>query len=269
MMGISCDVTRRRLVLGARDTFTGWRAKTWTETTIEGILLPRSSQHIATSIGTYVRSDSLFMTMDGLEEGDEVLTATGQYYEVHGCREHYIGDSFSHRECDLTLLPMHADVDVSTYTGTFLVDDARHRQKVYLDTYWASGNCEDDAGNPLVTVVMYTMPDYPLSLELKSPSDIDVIITVGKPESKPIRGHDWNPIGYEETVPVGIWCMDKTNVTAVKAVWQCEAELRRITETYPTGSLRGLDKTSDGTKVLGSATLYNTEYQLNYRRGTT
>lgn len=268
-MGISCDVTRRQLVLSTRDTITGWRAKTWTETTIEGALMPKGSQRVYTNIGSYVRTDEVFMTQDGLLEGDEVLTKTGQYYEVHAPREYYIGDSFSHRECDFTLLPMHADVDYSTYTGTFLVDDARHRQKVYLEAYWTSGNCENDSGGHLGTVIMYAMPDYPLSLELKSPSAVDVILTVGKPESKPIRGHDYTPIGYDETVPVGIWCMDKVGVTAVKAVWQCEVELRRITEANPTGSLRGLDKTSDETKVLGSAILHNTEYKMNYRRGIT
>jgi len=269
-MPITCDVTRRRLTLGTRDTITGWRAKTWEDRTISGILVPGSSLPISTLAGTYVRSDALFSTMDGLLEGEEIETATGQFYEVKTMKERYMGNSFAYRDCELTLLSMHADVDYSTYTGTFLVDDARHRQKAFLDFYWTAANCEDDTGTALGTIVMYANPDYPLSLELKEPSALDVIITVDKATSKPLRGHDFIPYGYEETVPVDIWSMNKTGVTAVKAVQQCETELRSILETYyAQGSLRGFDKTSDGTKVLGSATLYNAHYSLVYSRDTT
>jgi hypothetical protein len=268
-MGATCAVTRRRLELGARDDTTGWRAKKWTEKTAEGLLLPKGSQRLATSVGTYVRTDALFMTMDVLDEGDEVKSATNQYFEVHAAREIFVGDSFSHRECDLMFLPMHADVDYSIYGGTFLVDDARHRQKAYLDAYWSNSHCEDDGGQNLGRVVMYADPDYPLSMELESPSTVDLVITVAKPESKPLRGHDFTPYGYEEAVPVGIWSMDKANVTAVKAVQQGEAELRRILEDHPLGSLRGFETTREGTKTMGSAVLYGTEYKVTYLRDTT
>ncbi len=268
-MVIVCTVTRRRLALTTRDTTTGWRRKTWTNHSVEGILLPKGSQRLATQVGTYVRTDALFMTMDSLLEGEEIETRTGQFYEVHAPREYYVGDSFSHRECDLTLLPMHADIDVTAYNSTPLVDDARHRQKVYIEQYWVQSNCGDDLDVPLGVVVMYAEPNYPLNLELKDPNSTDIIITIGKPESKPIRGHDFIPYGYEETVPIGIWAMDKTNVTAVKAVWQCEAELRRILEEHPIGSLRGFDKTSEGTRALGSAILYGIEYKIKYVRDLT
>jgi len=150
-----------------------------------------------------------------------------------------------------------------------MVSDARDRTKVYIDTYWTVGNAVDDDDNALGKEVMYDNPNYPLTLEFKAPSVVDVVITIGKPDSSPIRGHDRTPYGYEENVPIKIFAVDKTNVTGTKAVWQAEAELRRITETYPAGSQRSLERIGDRDRDLGSTILYCTEYVLAYKRDTT
>jgi len=140
---------------------------------------------------------------------------------------------------------------------------------VYLDTYWIPANAVDDDGNGLGVQIMYDGPDYPLELEFKAPSVVDVLVTVGQAESTPLMDVDNAAYGYTELVPVKIWSVDKTGVTAVKAIWQAEAEVRRILETYPTGSQRGLERTRSATLVLGSTTLYGAEYTVNYRRDTT
>jgi hypothetical protein len=103
----SQDITRRTLGLGARDGTTGWRSKNYTETTIKGILVPRAASQLALQAGTYVRLDALFFIADGLKVGDEIKTAANIYHEVKTIREHWLGDSFYFRECDLTLLPFH------------------------------------------------------------------------------------------------------------------------------------------------------------------
>lgn len=106
--GITTDLTRRVLKLGARDSTTGHRVKDFDTTfTIEGVLLDRGSQYLAVSVGTYVRTDALLLTADGVSLGDEILTKNLQYYAVKGKRDYHVGDSFSYREVDLTLLPMH------------------------------------------------------------------------------------------------------------------------------------------------------------------
>jgi len=105
--GISADVTRRALELGTRNSTTGWRAKTYTESTIEGVLIPRSSGQIASAAGTYVRTDALFITADGLWSDEELEDTHGKFWKVVAVRDFCFGDSFSHRECDLTYLPMH------------------------------------------------------------------------------------------------------------------------------------------------------------------
>ena len=103
----SCEVTRRKLGLGARDITTGLRAKNWSESTIEIILIPREAAHLVVPAGIYVRLHATALTADGLEEGDENKTSDNVYYEVKAVKEHSIGDSFSHRECDLIQLPLH------------------------------------------------------------------------------------------------------------------------------------------------------------------
>jgi len=267
---VSCALTRRYLTLGTRDANSGWRDKEWTEIDVEGAMIPKTSQQTATKVGTYVRNDYLLLTQDGFREGDELEDEAGQYFEVKGTREHMLGDSFSHREVDLTLLPAHADVTFSTYTGTFLVDDARYRTKVYLDTYWDEANCEDDLGEELTVVAMYESPPYPLILEFLSaePGDTDAILSIGKPESTAIIGHDHIAFGYNEKVPITIQAINKTNLTADKAITQCENEIRRICQTYPLGSLRMLETIRPATTKPGT-TLYGAEYVMRYTRGTT
>jgi len=104
----SRDVTRRKLVLGdTRDSTTGWYPKSFTEDTVEGILIPKTSSHLALKAGTYVRTDGLLLTAAGFDEGDEVKDAVGNYWEIKAVREVRNGNSFSHRECDLTFLPLH------------------------------------------------------------------------------------------------------------------------------------------------------------------
>lgn len=103
----SHDITLRKLVLADRDSTTGWRIKSYTESTIEGAVIPRASSSEALKAGTFVRSDALLLTAAGVAKGSEIKDEFDNYYEVKAVRPIPIGDSFSHRECDLTLLPFH------------------------------------------------------------------------------------------------------------------------------------------------------------------
>lgn len=104
---LDVEVTRRKLLLGAADSETKWYAKSFIESTIEMLIIPRAATSLATAAGTYVRTDAVGLTCDGVEEGDEILSASGVYYEVKATREHWVADSFMYRECDLVMLPLH------------------------------------------------------------------------------------------------------------------------------------------------------------------
>jgi len=108
-MTLHLQVTYRKLSLGAPDSVTGWYQKTFTEQSrnIEILIIPKGATHLAVAAGTYVRLDAVGLTCDGVEEGDEIKTDNDVCYEVKAIREHFIANSFSHREVDLVQLPLH------------------------------------------------------------------------------------------------------------------------------------------------------------------
>lgn len=106
-MGISCELTRRRLTLGDRDSVTGWRAKEWTDKTVEGVIISRGARAITTEVGSYSVETADFYTCDGVEVGDELVTEDGTYYEVTSIMPHREGDSFLYRTCHIQSMPMH------------------------------------------------------------------------------------------------------------------------------------------------------------------
>jgi len=207
--------------------------------------------------GVYVRLDAVGVTADSVDEGDEVKTESDVYYQVETVKEHFLGDSFFFRECDLTLSPFK-NLNGGTYSASS-VEDARYRTKVYLETY-----LDDDALPDYI--IAYGKPDYPMTRVFKD-KNVDLVFALGKPESEPVLDFDRYPIGYEEFVPIGIYCVDKDNIDGEKLVWQAETELRRVTETYSLGSLRQLTRVRDTTQRLGSTILYGVEYLLRYKRG--
>lgn len=258
----SLDVTRRRLQLGSRDSTTGWYAKNYSTSTIEMIIVERGSRPSLLPSGTYVRTDALGLTADVVEEGDEIKTSSNKYYEVKTVREIYTlgGDSFAYREVDLVHLPFE-NLSGASYTASS-VEDARYRTKEYLETY-----LDDDALPNYI--VAYGMPDYPLVRVFKT-KGVDLVFSIGSPDTSPMMdAYTRSPYGYNENVHVSTECIDKTNVDGTKLFWQAESELRRVAESYPTGSLRVLTSHRPATQNLGSTVLYSGEYILNYRRDTT
>mgnify|MGYP000209185495 CR=1 FL=1 len=152
-----------------------------------------------------------------------------------------------------------------------MASDARYRTKVYLDTYLDSSNITHDDDSTAATIlVAFGFPDYPL-IRVFDPDekDVDVVFSIEEPNSTPLMGHDQTPYGYEEHVPITICCVDKPGVTGTKIKWKAEAELRRVLETYPLGSMRILENRSDTTQRIGGTTIYMTTWVLTYKRSTT
>lgn len=103
----SLDVTLRTLSLGDRDSDTGWRAKTYSDSTIQMIIATRDARQILLRTGTYVRKDAVGFTDTPVKIADEIQLGT-LYYEVDAVRPHKITpDRTEYYKCDLTELPLH------------------------------------------------------------------------------------------------------------------------------------------------------------------
>lgn len=269
MGAVNANMTRRILQLDSpADSVTGWYTKSFPTETVKGVLAPRSSTSIMATAGTYARTDYIFFTADPFIFGDELEDPSdGKFYEIKAVRPNKFGDDFSHYELDLTELPLHR----LSYTNlTPTVQDARQRTKVFWDTYIRLAPSVDATSavtnvnlNNHPFLVCYADPDYPLSRVIATKGK-DIVFAVDQPTSMPMM----DPVtkaayGYEESVPTHVLTLD------TQLQWIAEAELRRIVENNPTGSVRGLERRRATIHQLGSTPLYDTEFILNYQRGTT
>lgn len=156
-----------------------------------------------------------------------------------------------------------------------MVDDSRYRTRVYLTAslggYLVAGNMLlDDAATPATFIVCYDKPNYPMKLVFFGTKNNDLIFSLGEPETTPLQGYNHVAYRYHEQIPITVYAVDKTGLTAVKLLWQAELELRRIAETYPNGSgtLRVLSRTKPGNNYLGGFFLYSVECLLSYTRSS-
>lgn len=151
-----------------------------------------------------------------------------------------------------------------------MVSDARYRTKVWLDTYITDANItKNDDDTEALKIVVYGTADYPVTRVFKSPKNMYVVFAVGKPETTPLVGHDKTITHYRENVPITIYTVDKTDASGTQTLWKAEAELRRVAESYPEGSLRILKHMRDSTLKVGGDIMYSSEYLLTYVRDTT
>lgn len=103
------DVTWRDLSLGDRDSETGWRKKTFSESSIQMVIIPKGATDMMVVAGVYVRYNALGLTASVVSVGDEVKNADNVYYEVKTMSRWKIGSTgkVDHYQCDLVELPLH------------------------------------------------------------------------------------------------------------------------------------------------------------------
>jgi len=150
-----------------------------------------------------------------------------------------------------------------------MVDTAQNRTKVWLDTYWLPANITKDDGSTLATTISaFDWPDYPIA-RLFLDKNIDGAVSVGQASGKVLVDSDQYPVAYDESIPITLCTIDKPGTTGVKLLALMEAELRRVGEQYPLGSLRRLTGSTPKTSRVGSYFLFSIEYSLGYRRDLT
>ena len=259
----SADVTRRELSLGSPDSVTGWYAKSFAETTIKMVIRPRGQSVIGLPVGQYAKYGLTGFTVEVVEEGDEIIDAQGNYYEVKAVEEEWFLDSFSHRVCNLVKLPIHYDIPATYGAGLpEASQDARQRTKVFLGKHLLAANITKDNNTTQASyITCWANPSYPIQKVFVT-KGVDLVFSVGIPSSQALRVRS----RYEEVVPITTHSTDKTGITGTKLRWKGELELRRIVKDYSAGSFRALQKIEDNDEPLGSLILYSTMFTLNYRR---
>ena len=116
-------------------------------------------------------------------------------------------------------------------------------------------------------IVAYGLPNYPLTRVFVD-KGVDLIFSIGEPIAEPLFNTDQVPFNYEEHVPITVFTVDKTGITGTELKNKAEVELKRLCETYPTGSQRSMERIGDKDLIIGKTIIYGTEWTLNYRRDT-
>ena len=259
----SADVTRRQLVLGSRDSTTGWRIPDYTETTIECLEYSRGAHTSLQGVGFYAAEDKMFLTADPVNEYDMLEPRTSEYFLVKTVKEHFAPtpDNFFCRELQCSALPLWQAAFASA-TWKTSPNDPRERTKTFLDTYVRDAQItKDDGSTEASWACIFINPPYPLELEFRGASEVQGLYVVGQPTTESRLG-----VRYTEHVPVSIYTVDSTACAGDPLSWKMEAEWRYVIENYPMGSLRDLETRRGEIIDLGSTQLYHIPTVLNYTR---
>jgi len=217
------------------------------------LIVSRGTSQYLQAAGSYARLDAVGITADEIRIGDEV-EQEGTYYQVENIEDHKIANSFSHRDCHLTKLPVH-NLSYSPTAPT--VNDARYNTKDYLETRIVDANLQN-----YNWIACYSNADYPL-VRVFDTKGIVIIFTIDSPKSKPLMQGDLTPHGYDEKMDIHVVTLD-TEINHL-----AEQELRDVLKDYPTGSQRGMESRDTIVHNYGSLQVFDTVVTFNYRRGIT
>jgi len=259
--------------LGSRDSTTGWRAKTFSESIIECFEFNRGDHRSFQGVGFYAAEDKMFLTADPVNLYDQLEPRTSEYFLVESVRKVYAPtpDNFFCRDVQCSALPLwQAAPGTLTWSKT-RPQDPRRRIKAWLDTNLTSAQItKDDDSTQATYACIWKNPPYPLKQEFRAGSSpVQGLYLVGQPNSTALLGHDQIPCRYSEHVPVSICSVDSTGCSGTALLWKMEAELREVCENHPTGSQLSLERRGDRSRSLGGMWLYETEYVINYTRDLT
>lgn len=269
-MGLDCTVTRRKLVLNAQDSVTGWYRPSYSDEDIDMVVLPQGSPHMSLLAGAYAREDAIGRTVDPVLVGDQIHKGS-RYYEVKAIKPWYLLDSFVYRDCQLAELPLYEEGDepAESTAGSEAVDP-RTRTKTFLDIYVDGDYITKQDGStnaPFITAFGY--PPYPFEYVFKSPKRRYVVYAIDEPAQTTAQiDGDGTAYGYDHIIPIHVLCVNQMDATGTNLRHKAVAELRRAVGNNPTGSLRLLDREIPHDRDLGSLFLYDREFRLLYRTDT-
>ena len=261
--------------LGAQDSYTGWYAVTFSASTIKGSIQPKGSSFGHQKVGDLARyNHTLFYKPSvNIYPDDQIVDNAGNYYKVETTERFAFLSTVVYRQASLQEMTLPADAP--TTSGTWnAIGDPRYRTKVWLDTYLTGANLLKNNGSTQASsITQFSDPPYSIPRIFYGGKDVDIVFTILSPSSTPVLGAFHKAYAYEETVPIMVSTLDKTAITGVNLLWQGDLELRRLQETYATvcttrSLFRSFTKTSDSVEDVGGMRLFNSVYELRYKRAT-
>jgi hypothetical protein len=148
-----------------------------------------------------------------------------------------------------------------------MIEDPRSKTKYYLEYYDAPANITKDDGTTQASYIyQFEKPPYPLKRVFFDPKNKDGIYTIGTPDSDAVLDWKHEAYAYDEKVPITIDAVTKHGINGDRLRWKMEAELRRIVETYPLGSIRSLTHMTPLARDMGIFKLHTVTYNLRYKR---
>lgn len=268
----SFDVTRRAVAYGAFDTYTGWPAKTYTESTIKMPIFPKGSSFSVGGMGFYAQYDHTGFTSDVVADGDEIKDSFDYYYRVNTHTAYTRGTTFDYYMCDLIRLEPHHDR--ASTSGTWHLDssaaltDPRYRHKSYLSAITATNIKKDDGATNAATHIMFDEPDFHW-IRLFDTLAKDVVFTVSRGDCTSLLQYHKKPYAFNESCTVTITAINKATVTAVNVIEQAEQEIRHVLTDYASvagSSFRSLDHIKNFTSKVGGVMVYGVQLELRYVR---
>lgn len=268
-MTVDYSVKRLEPVLGPRDSVTGLKGITWSESTIEMKIVKRGAAGFTTPAGYYGRIEFYGWCCDPVFEFEQIVHESDRY-EIKYVHENWDGDNFLWRDCALTLMSIY-EATPGSATWKTGPDDPRSKVKDYLDLRVADANLtKDDGATQASWAAIFKSDKYRLAWEFRAASSpVQGLYVVGQPDSTPLLSGSATPRGYEEVVPIDVCAVDSEDCGGEQLMWKMDAELRRVVETYEIGSTCNFTRRAPNTVSLGSDTLYNITWFLKYRRGLT
>jgi hypothetical protein len=164
---------------------------------------------------------------------------------------------------------MHYDRPATS--GTWHLDsdslktDVRYRQRLFLSDHLSSADITKDDASQATYITAFSNADYPITKVFVT-KGVDLIFSVDSGESEGLVGHDKSAYAYHESVPIDLFAINKTGITATNLIEKGYQELRRILESYPTGSVRRMGRMTETTRSLGSPLLFSQKCMVEYTR---
>ena len=264
------DVTLKTLTLGVQDTVTGWYAKAYADTTITMNLAPKGQSMIQTALGYHSKYEMSGVTPALVYEGDLVEDAAGDTYEIKQVAYYPTKRStaFSYAVCALT---KQTFADRPATSGTWHLDsellrtDPRYRHRSYLAYLTAVNLKEDDGATNATYITCFDGADYPISRVFLTKA-VDLVFSVGKEQATAKTTYNHTIYAFEESMPITLYAVNKSGLTATNLIEQAEQEIRHIVTDYPLGSVRGISSVKHDPVDLGECTLYSTTVTIRYTR---